>query len=359
MVCGAPTSCSSGGRSAVHTPAAAPVRGGPRPPAGCSSTAAVPLVVSTTLGRPVAEARPRAMKPADRSSWWTCTAKAVVAGEGQGQRRRPRARGDDGVGDARARTHSSTRVAQKVAAAVTGQVAVVHPHSLRLRPMAARLDTEVHGRGARVGLVHGFTQNRRCWGAFADRLAEQFEVVLVDAPGHGGRPRSRPTWPRAPRSSARPWDARAISGTPWVVGTPCGWRSIGPTSSNAWCSSAPRPVWPTPASASSGVPPTTRWRLTSSRSVSRRSSTNGWRNRCSPASQLRPVPGRTPNEHGGGVGGQPAPRRHRRAGAVVGPVESPLRVPTLLVVGARRPQVLGHGESDDPRAIGANAARRR
>lgn len=52
--------------------------------------------------------------------------------------------------------------------------------------MAARLETEVHGRGARLGLVHGFTQNRRCWGEFADLLAPRFEVVLVDAPGHGG-----------------------------------------------------------------------------------------------------------------------------------------------------------------------------
>lgn len=44
---------------------------------------------------------------------------------------------------------------------------------------------EVRGTGSRVVLVHGFTQNRRCWGAFADRLAEHHQVVLVDAPGHG------------------------------------------------------------------------------------------------------------------------------------------------------------------------------
>lgn len=34
-------------------------------------------------------------------------------------------------------------------------------------------------------LVHGFTQNRRCWGPIADRLANDHELVLVDAPGHG------------------------------------------------------------------------------------------------------------------------------------------------------------------------------
>lgn len=41
------------------------------------------------------------------------------------------------------------------------------------------------GAGPRVVLVHGFTQNSMCWGPFADELAKSFEVVLVDAPGHG------------------------------------------------------------------------------------------------------------------------------------------------------------------------------
>ncbi len=41
------------------------------------------------------------------------------------------------------------------------------------------------GAGPRVVMAHGFTQNGRCWGPFAQRLAERFEVVLVDMPGHG------------------------------------------------------------------------------------------------------------------------------------------------------------------------------
>lgn len=41
------------------------------------------------------------------------------------------------------------------------------------------------GAGPRLVLVHGFTQNSRCWGRFADRLSEHFEVVMVDVPGHG------------------------------------------------------------------------------------------------------------------------------------------------------------------------------
>jgi 2-succinyl-6-hydroxy-2,4-cyclohexadiene-1-carboxylate synthase len=35
-------------------------------------------------------------------------------------------------------------------------------------------------------LVHGFTQTGRCWGPFADDLARDHRLVLVDAPGHGG-----------------------------------------------------------------------------------------------------------------------------------------------------------------------------
>lgn len=37
----------------------------------------------------------------------------------------------------------------------------------------------------RLVLAHGFTQNARCWGAFADRCAETFAVTAIDAPGHG------------------------------------------------------------------------------------------------------------------------------------------------------------------------------
>lgn len=47
------------------------------------------------------------------------------------------------------------------------------------------LYSETIGEGPRVVLVHGFTQNGRCWGPLADWLAEEFEVVLIDAPGHG------------------------------------------------------------------------------------------------------------------------------------------------------------------------------
>lgn len=38
----------------------------------------------------------------------------------------------------------------------------------------------------RVVLAHGFTQNARCWGPFGQLLADRHQVVVVDAPGHGG-----------------------------------------------------------------------------------------------------------------------------------------------------------------------------
>lgn len=40
----------------------------------------------------------------------------------------------------------------------------------------------------RLVLVHGFTQNARCWGPLPHRLQRWFHVVAVDAPGHGVSP---------------------------------------------------------------------------------------------------------------------------------------------------------------------------
>lgn len=50
------------------------------------------------------------------------------------------------------------------------------------------LHAETRGRVGepRVVLVHGFTQTGRSWSALADDLAQDHEVVTVDAPGHGG-----------------------------------------------------------------------------------------------------------------------------------------------------------------------------
>lgn len=37
----------------------------------------------------------------------------------------------------------------------------------------------------RLVLAHGFTQNARCWGAFGTTCANTFDVLAVEAPGHG------------------------------------------------------------------------------------------------------------------------------------------------------------------------------
>jgi 2-succinyl-6-hydroxy-2,4-cyclohexadiene-1-carboxylate synthase len=48
------------------------------------------------------------------------------------------------------------------------------------------LHADIGGEGHRLVLVHGFTQNRQCWGPLAEDLARDHEVMRLDAPGHGG-----------------------------------------------------------------------------------------------------------------------------------------------------------------------------
>jgi 2-succinyl-6-hydroxy-2,4-cyclohexadiene-1-carboxylate synthase len=47
------------------------------------------------------------------------------------------------------------------------------------------LYAEESGTGPRVVLVHGFAQNRNCWGPLVSDLERDHLVVRVDAPGHG------------------------------------------------------------------------------------------------------------------------------------------------------------------------------
>jgi 2-succinyl-6-hydroxy-2,4-cyclohexadiene-1-carboxylate synthase len=53
------------------------------------------------------------------------------------------------------------------------------------------------GRGERIVLLHGFTQTARSWDAIAERLAQRYEVVTVDAPGHGDSGDVRASLPEA------------------------------------------------------------------------------------------------------------------------------------------------------------------
>ena len=215
MVWGAPTSRSSGGRSAVTTSSGTRSRSASTT-AGCSSAAAVPLVVSTTAGRPVARPSPSAMNAPERSSWCTWTRTALVGGQGQRHRRRPRARAHHGVGDARTDPLVDERGAE-------GRVEVTHAGDGEIGSVSGRGG---HGRSLRAGAGAGPTlpgvtdpdartaprRGRRASGPagrrpprssgwswctasprpagagapFADDLGRDHELVLVDAPGHGG-----------------------------------------------------------------------------------------------------------------------------------------------------------------------------
>src|SRR6478736_8740059 len=48
------------------------------------------------------------------------------------------------------------------------------------------LQAASRGHGPRVVLVHGFTQTHESWDPVTADLATDHEVVVVDAPGHGG-----------------------------------------------------------------------------------------------------------------------------------------------------------------------------
>lgn len=52
-------------------------------------------------------------------------------------------------------------------------------------PLAAHWLTPRRPDGPNVALLHGFTQNARCWGTFASHLGETHGVVGLDLPGHG------------------------------------------------------------------------------------------------------------------------------------------------------------------------------
>jgi 2-succinyl-6-hydroxy-2,4-cyclohexadiene-1-carboxylate synthase len=63
-----------------------------------------------------------------------------------------------------------------VAASVTGIAAYLG---------VMRLHAEHRGHGPRLVLVHGFTQTGRSWCHVTPALAETFDVITVDCPGHG------------------------------------------------------------------------------------------------------------------------------------------------------------------------------
>lgn len=67
-------------------------------------------------------------------------------------------------------------VAQAIPHDLGGPLGVEGPHPEATTPA---------GVAQRLVLVHGFTQNRRCWDPVDALLARRHQVVRVDAPGHG------------------------------------------------------------------------------------------------------------------------------------------------------------------------------
>ena len=97
MVWGAPTSRSSGGRSAVQAIRGTPARSASTT-AAWSSAAAVPLVVTTSGRTPGGQPDPEGGEPGRPLVEPDMDGDIRVGGQGQGQRRRPRARAHHGVG---------------------------------------------------------------------------------------------------------------------------------------------------------------------------------------------------------------------------------------------------------------------
>ncbi len=163
--------------------------------AGWSSTAAVPLVVSTMAGRPLALPMPSAVKAAERSSRRTCTlirssaASAIV----RGVERDP---GHTTAWVTPQRTHSSTSVAANAAwtspsAPPSGALGTLTSFAMSSTPTSepARppdLHRRTIGDGPGLVLAHGFTQTGRVWASLDDDLAADHRVTSVDMPGHGG-----------------------------------------------------------------------------------------------------------------------------------------------------------------------------
>lgn len=59
------------------------------------------------------------------------------------------------------------------------------PHKINLDEQKLMLASQQIGNGPRVVFVHGFTQTRETWQDLTSDLADQFEVVAIDAPNHG------------------------------------------------------------------------------------------------------------------------------------------------------------------------------
>ena len=111
--------------------------------AGCRLAVAVPEVVTTATGRCDPLARPRARKPAVRSSMRVCSLTPLVGGQGEGQRGVARPRAEHDVGHPAPTSSSTTQVASAEDAFTSDDPAA------RPRPRRSGGPSAPRGRGRR------------------------------------------------------------------------------------------------------------------------------------------------------------------------------------------------------------------
>src|SRR3954447_12349745 len=171
MVCPAPTSRSSGGRSAVRTSSGTPASWASTT-AGRYSAAAVPLVQASTTGRRVAFARPSAKKPPERSSRWDV------------HRRRP--------SRTSARTRGVERDPGDVQASVTPQRTSSSTNARKRWWMSAS-PGKTDAMAETIVLLHGFGGTHRTWDRVVAQLdRERYLPLALDLRGHGAARDARP-----------------------------------------------------------------------------------------------------------------------------------------------------------------------
>ncbi len=322
MVCGAATSRSSGGRSAVHTSSGTSAWLASTT-AACSSTAAVPLVHSSTAGRPVARPRPSARNDG----------RALVVVDVDAQpRSRPPAPGRGGSSASpgrpprRSRRRGPTRPpawrrrSRRCSPAYLG---LVHLHAERL------------GAGRpRLVLVHGFTPDRSL--VVGDRRRPRTRP----RGGAGRRARTRrfvAGLRRPPVGRTRPRRDRRRRGLRGVLHGRPPLPAAGPRRAasrcSAWCCWARPRASSTTANGPPAWPPTRPSPPTSSATASRCSWSGGSPSPCSPGCPRTPpwstTGGATPSPAWLPASASPAPAPRPTSGAGVGRLD----VPVLVLAG--------------------------
>src|SRR5579875_2726088 len=191
--------------------------------AGCSSAAAVPLVVTTAAGRPPAKPRPRAKNPAERSSSRKCSRSAPrpaawSSAKSSGVERDP---GQTTTSRTPARAHSSTSTAAKAAWTSWGRAAPAGPAAPLTRASSRSCERPPAQRHARAHLM-GASSRDQAHARAPPRLHPDRSLLAAAGPAPAGP--LRPVHARCPR--ARPFQRCASQ--PLAGCRPAGGQAGGP-----------------------------------------------------------------------------------------------------------------------------------